>query len=377
MTSSVAPEIPFLDLDAQNSPLAEPLKAAFARVLASNHFILGPEVEAFETEIATYLGVKFAIGVSSGTDALLVALMALGVGPGDEVITTPFSFFATAGAIARLGARPVFVDIDLDTYNIDVALVRAAVSRRTKAVLPVHLFGQPCDLAALEALCQERRLFMVEDAAQAIDARAGDKSAGAVGTFGCFSFFPSKNLGAFGDAGLVITQDKALAERVRVLRVHGAPIKYHHTAIGGNFRLDALHAAILRVKLPYLDGWTEGRRANARLYDAIFQQKGLPADTLTTPVRKHTGHIYNQYVIRTCRRDPLRQFLEKRRIGTEVYYPKPLHLQECFKYLGYREGNFPKAEKAAAQALALPIFPELGEARVRRVAENVLEFLDK
>jgi dTDP-4-amino-4,6-dideoxygalactose transaminase len=369
------PPIPFLDLEAQNRPLTAPLKAAFARVLASNRFILGPEVDAFEAEIASFLGVPHAIGVSSGTDALLVTLMALEIGQGDEVITTPYSFFATAGAIARLGARPVFVDIDPDTYNLDISLVRAAITPHTKAILPVHLFGQPCDLEALEALCRETGLAMIEDAAQAIGARDGERTVGAVGAFGCFSFFPSKNLGAFGDAGLVTTQNETLAERVRMLRVHGATAKYHHSGIGGNFRLDALQAAILRVKLPFLDLWTQARRQNAAWYDELFRQANLPRELLSVPVRMRDGHIYNQYVVRSHRRDGLRQYLENRSIGTEIYYPKPLHLQECFKYLGYRAGRLPHAERAASEALALPIFPELGKERVERVVQSVVAYL--
>jgi dTDP-4-amino-4,6-dideoxygalactose transaminase len=369
------PPIPFLDLAAQNAPLADQLQGAFARVLASNRFILGTEVSSFEREVAAFLGVDHAIGVSSGTDALLVALMALDVGPGDEVVTTPFSFFATAGSIARVGAKPVFVDIEPDTYNIDISRARAVIGPRTKAIIPVHLFGQPCDLDALEELCQKNGVFLIEDAAQAIGAGSPNRRAGGVGHFGCFSFFPSKNLGAFGDGGLVTTQNEELAKRVRLLRSHGASTKYYHALVGGNFRLDELQAAILRVKLPYLDAWTQARCANAAMYRTYFEQAGLPSDLLTLPICKYPGHIYNQYVIRTSRRDALRRYLEDSGIGTEIYYPRPLHLQDCFRTLGYEPGSLPQAETASAQVLALPIFPELGARRIARVAEQVIAFL--
>ena len=363
--------IPLLDLEAQNGPLLPDVRAAIDRVVTSQQFILGPEVEAFEREVEAMLGLPHAIGVSSGTDALLVALMALGVGPGDEVITTPFSFFATAGCIARLGAVPVFVDIDPASFEIEPEAVREAKTDRTAAILPVHLFGQPADVPGMRAL----GVPIVEDAAQAIGARLGDAPAGALGTVGCFSFFPSKNLGAFGDAGLVTTTDAALAEKIRVLRSHGAEPKYFHALVGGNFRLDAIQAAVLRVKLPLLARWERARRENADLYDRIFADAGLHPDLLRTPPRVREHHVVNQYVIRSSRRDALRAHLSSLGIGTAIYYPLPLHRQACFEYLGHRDGDFPEAERASREALALPIFPELGEARLRRVAEAVVSFL--
>ncbi len=374
MTADTTP-IPLLDLSAQNSPLMDELRAAFERVATSNHFIMGPEVDAFEREIGAMLGAKHAIGVSSGTDALLVSLMAIGVRPGDEVVPSPFSFFATAGCIARLDARPVFVDIDPVTFNVDAEKVDAAVTTRTKAILPVHLFGQACDMKRLEQTAAARGVPIVEDAAQAIGATGNSGTLGTRGLFGCFSFFPSKNLGAFGDGGLVTTMDPAAADTVRVLRAHGGKPKYYHSLIGGNFRLDALQAAILRVKLPHLARWTEGRRRMAARYDALFAEAALPADLLVTPKRVAEGHIYNQYVIRTPKRDALKAHLVEQKIGHEIYYPVPLHLQKCFGYLGYREGMLPEAERAAREVLALPVFPELGEARQHRVVETVVSFL--
>lgn len=367
--------IPLLDLAAQNGQLRHELRAAFDRVSEHNEFILGREVEAFEREIGAYLGVEHAIGVSSGTDALLLALMALGIGPGAEVITTPYTFFATAGCIVRAGATPVFVDIDPRTFNLDVARVEAAITERTRAIMPVHLFGQACALNPLLDLCNTKQLHLIEDAAQAIGARVHDRAVGTLGDFGCFSFFPSKNLGAFGDAGLLTTRDAALAKRARLLRAHGASPKYIHALVGANFRIDALQAAILRVKLPHLDLWTEARRNNARVYDQLFAASGLSPSRLTTPVRVQDGHIYNQYVIRTDRRDALRAHLQAQSIGCEVYYPLPMHLQECFANLGHKKGDFPESERAALESLALPIFPELGHARLERVAHTVIEFL--
>jgi dTDP-4-amino-4,6-dideoxygalactose transaminase len=371
--------VPLLDLSAQNGPLAEPIREAILRVVASGHFILGEEVTAFETEVARYLGVRHAIGVSSGTDALLVALMALGVGHGDEVITTPFSFFATAGCVARLGAIPVFVDIDAETFNIDAGQVQAAITPKTRAVIPVHLFGQAADLTRLARICAESRLPMIEDAAQSLGATFDhdgvQRRVGTVGALGCYSFFPSKNLGCFGDGGLVTTDDDDLAKRVRMLRAHGSEPKYYHHVIGGNFRLDAIQAAVLRVKLPHLDRWTDARRANAARYDRMFAEAALPQARLRTPRRAHDGHGYNQYTISTNARDGLREHLHSRRIGSEVYYPLPLHLQPCFAYLGQRKGSFPCSERAAAEVLALPIYAELGVVAQRRVADTVLDYL--
>ncbi|MEM9073185.1 MAG: DegT/DnrJ/EryC1/StrS family aminotransferase [Myxococcota bacterium] len=361
--------IPMLDVAAQNAPFADELRAAFDRVLTSGRFILGPEVAAFEEEVAAYLGVKHAIGVSSGTDALLVALMALDVGPGDEVITTPFTFFATGGCIARLGARPVFVDIDPETFNLDVSQIR--ITERTKAIVPVHLFGQSCDMKELTQVAGG--VPVIEDAAQALGARCGDTPVGTLGAFGCFSFFPSKNLGAFGDGGLVTTNDDDLAEKARVLRAHGSKPKYFHAVVGGNFRLDALQAALLRVKLPHLDGWHRARQENAAFYDSFFQEAG--PSSLRTPVRREEGHVYNQYVVRTDRRDELQQHLRDQGIATAIYYPRPLHLQQCFEDLGYRPGSLPQAEKAASEVLAIPVFPDLGPARLNRIAQTITTFL--
>jgi dTDP-4-amino-4,6-dideoxygalactose transaminase len=371
----MAEPIPLLDLNAQHAPLEPQLRAAFERVLQSGHFILGPELEAFEREIAQYIGVPHALGVSSGTDALLLALMALDIGPGDEVIAPTFSFFATAGAIARLGATPVFVDIAADSFNIDVAAIAAKITPRTKAIVPVDLFGQTCDLDALLPLARAHQLAVVEDAAQALGAASLQHRAGADASFGCFSFFPSKNLGALGDAGLLTTPDRELAHRAKLLRAHGAEPKYHHALIGGNFRLDALQAALLRVKLPELERWSEARRQNAAIYDALFAEARLDPGLLQTPARMFPAHVYNQYVIRSSRRDQLQAALRAQGIGCEVYYPIPLHLQQCFAYLGAREGSLPVAERAAREVLALPIFPELGAARIERVVRAVLRAL--
>ena len=367
----------FLDLAAQNGPLQEQLIAAFQRVATSNRFIMGPEVESFEREVADYLGVEHAIGVSSGTDALLLALMSLGVGPGDEVITTPFTFIATAASVVRLGARPVFVDIDPVTFNIDASRIEEAITDRTRAVLPVHLYGQPCDLPILKGICAGAGIPIVEDAAQAIGARVGGLHAGAVGAFGCFSFHPTKNLGAFGDAGLVATRDADLAAQARLLRHHGELNRYVYAALGGNFRLDALQAAILRVKLGHLDSWTEGRRRNADSYDTLFREARLPAELLAPPVRVADGHIYHQYVIRSSRRDALRDHLQQKGFPCMVYYPRPLHLQQCFADLGYTEGSFPHAERAARQVLALPVYPELPRKRIQQVVECIVKFLTR
>jgi dTDP-4-amino-4,6-dideoxygalactose transaminase len=363
--------IPLVDLAAQHAALRPDLQRAFERVLASQSFILGPEVSAFEAEIAELLAVPHALGVSSGTDALLLALLALGVGPGDEVLVPAFSFFATAGCVARVGARPVFVDIDPQTFNLDVEQAAARVTRATKAIIPVHLYGQTCDLEALSQL----NLPIVEDAAQALGAGAGPWRAGAVGSFACFSFFPTKNLGALGDAGLLTTHDAALAKRARLLRAHGAEPKYHHALIGGNFRIDALQAAFLRAKLPHLARWNSVRQHNAQQYNALFAEAALPQTLLRTPVCKHAPHIYHQYVIQTPQRDALLSHLQRERIGCEVYYPVPLHLQVCFAYLGEREGSYPHAERAAREVLALPVYPELAPAQIERVANVVSDFL--
>jgi dTDP-4-amino-4,6-dideoxygalactose transaminase len=363
-----------LDVAAQHAPLIDRLTDKAADVIRSGRYILGPEVVAFESEVAEYIGADHAVGVSSGTDALMVALMALGIGPGDEVITTPFSFFATAGCIARVGATPVFVDIRPDTFNIDVEQLAAAVTNRTRAILPVHLFGQACDMQALSGVATTHGLPIVEDAAQAIGAKSPLGPVGSLGAYGCFSFFPSKNLGGFGDGGLVTTQDPGLAEKARVMRAHGSNPKYYHSVIGGNFRIDALQAALLRVKLPELEGWTSRRRENASRYDAAFSASGLDESLLRSPPRRFEGHVYNQYVLRSSRRDELQAHLQAEKIATAIYYPVPLHRQECFAYLGYREGSLPVSEKASREVLALPIFAGLGQARQSRIIDAVIGF---
>jgi len=368
-------KVPLLDLKAQYASIREEIRGAIERVCESQQFILGPEVQGLEEEIARYCGVRHAVGVSSGTDALLAALMALGVGPGDEVVTPAYSFFATAGVVARLRAVPVFVDIDPGSFNADPASVRAALGSKTRAILPVHLFGRCADMGAILTAARPRGIPVVEDAAQAIGAFDSEgRRSGTMGTMGCFSFFPSKNLGGFGDGGMVITDDDGLAELLRMLRVHGMKPKYVHRTIGGNFRLDALQAAVLRVKLRYLDGWAGGRRANAQRYRRLFREAGLEGRVVLP--EDVPGHVYNQFVIRCPRRDDLRKFLEENGIGTEIYYPLPLHLQECFRGLGYREGDFPNAERAAREALALPIYPELKEEQQEHVVRQIRRFYE-
>jgi dTDP-4-amino-4,6-dideoxygalactose transaminase len=366
-------KVPLLDLTAQYATIRWEIRTAIDRVCESQNFILGPEVSACEHEIASFCGARFAIGVSSGTDALLAALMALGVGPGDEVITTPFSFFATAGVIARVGARPVFADIEAESFNLDPPEIRSKISERTKAILPVHLFGRCADMDAITEVAEQHGLTVIEDAAQAIGARDHQgRSAGTIGDIGCFSFFPSKNLGAFGDAGMAVTHKGKLAEGLRILRVHGGKPKYYHKQIGGNFRLDALQAAVLRVKLKYLPLWSEARRQNARRYRELFSHAGLLRH-VSVP-QDVTGHIYNQFVIRCADRNGLQTFLRERDIESEIYYPVPLHLQECFTGLGYRDGQFPRAEAAAKEVLALPIYPELTDQQQCYVVDKICEF---
>jgi len=361
--------IPLLDLKAQYAAIREEVRAAIDRVADAQHFIGGPEVEALEREVAAYSQAQFGIGVSSGTDALLVALMAIDLRPGDEVITTAYSFFATAGSIYRLGGRPVFVDINPLTYNIEPAQIEAAITDRTRAIIPVHLFGQMADMDPIMDIARRHDLIVIEDAAQAIGAEYRGRRAGSIGHFGCFSFFPSKNLGAFGDGGLITTNDPELAHRARLLRNHGAEPKYYHKVVGGNFRLDALQAAVLRVKLKYLDGWTAARQRNAERYRRLFAEAGLadprsptlsPRSPIVLPTDMGYGrHIYNQFVIRADRRERVMAVLRERKIGHEVYYPVPLHLQECFAGLGYRPGDLPESERAAGETLALPIYGEL------------------
>jgi dTDP-4-amino-4,6-dideoxygalactose transaminase len=383
--------VPLLDLKAQFAQIRAEVMPVIDQVCASQHFILGEHVRALEEEVARYCGAPAGIGVSSGTDALLLALMALNIGAGDEVITSPFTFFATAGTIARTGARPVFCDIDPVTFNLapaavqsfiesqcsvrDGQLINARSGGRIKALMPVHLYGQSADMDPLMALARQHGLKVIEDAAQAIGTQYKNGArAGTFGDVGCFSFFPSKNLGAFGDAGLCTTNDLELAETMRVLRVHGGKPKYFHAVIGGNFRIDELQAAVLRVKLKYLDGWTQGRQRNAAYYDAAFADAGL-GQKLRTPVAlAGYRHIFNQYVVRVQNRDALRAKLTECGIGTEIYYPVPLHLQKCFAYLNHRAGDFPHSERAAGETLALPIYPELTEEQLAHVVASVAEF---
>jgi dTDP-4-amino-4,6-dideoxygalactose transaminase len=368
-------QVPLLDLRAQFAPIREQVLAAMVRVADSQRFVMGPEVEAFEREAAALIGVEHAIGVSSGTDALLVALMALGIGPGDEVVTTTYSFFATAGAVARVGARPVLVDIDPVTFNIDPAQVPRAITPRTRALLPVHLFGQMADMDPLLELANRARVPLIEDAAQAMGASDHGRPAGSMGALGCFSFFPSKNLGAFGDAGLVTTNDAGLAARVRLLRTHGAERQYYHRTVGGNFRLDALQAAVLRVKAPHLAAWTAGRQRNAARYRVLISEAGLTGRVQMPMEAEDRTHIYNQFVVRVPDRDRVKADLEARGVGTAIYYPVPFHRQECFLHLGYAAGTFPEAERAADESLALPIFGELTDDQLRYVVESLAELV--
>lgn len=370
--------VPLLDLKLQYAPLKSQILAEIEAVADSQGLILGPKTEAFEKAVAAYCGAGEAIGVSSGTDAQLVLMMALGIGPGDVVITTPFTFFATAGCISRLGATPVFVDIDPQTFNMSPAALDEALarSRKVKAIVPVHLFGQCADMAAICALGKSAGVPVLEDAAQALGAVHPLGAAGAIGEAGWFSFYPTKNLGAFGDAGMVTCRDAALGAKIRALRNHGMEARYFHKWVGGNFRIDAIQSAVLNVKLPHLDQWGAGRRARAAFYREEFTRLGLD-EIIEPPTEAYADcglanhHIYNQFVIRAPRRDELRAHLTASGIGTEIYYPLPLHLQECFRDLGYKEGDFPESEKAAKETLALPIFPELREDQQRYVAEQI------
>lgn len=374
--------VPLLDLKAQYQGIKNEIMAAAEEIFESQHFILGPRVETLEKEIAEYCRSRFAVGVSSGSDALLISLMAEGIGPGDRVLTTPYTFFATAGAIARTGATPVFADIEKDTYNLSPADVKRVMEgldeaerSSVKALIPVHLYGQCAEMEPLVAIARQYGMTVIEDAAQAIGAEYRGNRAGAMGDFGCFSFFPSKNLGAFGDGGIVTVQSEALHERLCILRGHGAHPKYVHHLVGGNFRLDALQAAIVSIKLPYLDRWTEARRHNAQRYRQLFAEAGLEG-RIQLPVDRQDRHIYNQFVIAVdSGRDELRQVLAKAGIGSEVYYPVPLHLQECFSYLGYKPGQFPVAEKAALHTLALPVYPELSESQQHYVVETIARYM--
>ena len=386
-----AMQVPLLDLKPQYRPLAAEIQAVIEKVCASQTFILGPAVKELEAAVAAYSQCKHGIGVSSGTDALLLALMALEIGQGDEVITSPFTFFATAGTIARAGARPVFCDIDLVSFNLSpqaVAdfltkecerrgrdLINKSTGGRVKALMPVHLYGQIADMGPLMSLAREHGLRVIEDAAQAIGADdAHNKRAGSFGDVGCLSFFPTKNLGAFGDAGMCVANDAALAERLDILRVHGGKPKYYHSFIGGNFRLDEIQAAVLNIKLKHLDSWTSGRQRNAAFYDAAFAHAKLGDNVQTPRATPGVRHIYNQYVIRARNRDALRAHLATVGVGSEIYYPIPLHLQKCFAYLGHKAGEFPHSERAAEETLALPIFPELTEIQLQYVVDTIGRF---
>jgi len=383
-------KVPLLDLKRQYAGFKAELLPILERVCESQAFILGPEVTALEEAVALYSGSSHGIGVSSGTDALLLALMGLGIGPGDSVVTSPYTFFATGGTIARAGARPIYLDIDPVTFNLSPAaferflaedcertergLVHRASGTRVRALMPVHLYGQMADMMPLLGLARSHGLAVIEDAAQAIGAEYHGKRAGSLGDIGCFSFFPTKNLGAFGDAGLVTAQDADLAERLRVLRVHGGKPKYYHSMIGGNFRIDELQAAVLNVKLRHLEGWSEGRRRNAATYTRLFDEAGLSGRVGLPVAVEGLRHIYNQFIIRVTERDRLRAFLAEAGVGTEIYYPVPLHLQTCFADLGYGVGDFPESERAAAETLALPIFPELTGAELEYVVAMIARF---
>lgn len=377
-------KIPLLDLKAQYLTIKEEIKTAIDEVLESQHFILGQKVEELESNIAAYTGTRRAIGVSSGTDALLVSLMALDIKPGDEVITSSFTFFSTAGVIARLNARPVFVDIDPVTYNIDPKKIESKITNKTKTIISVHLFGQCADMDPILEVARKYKLYVIEDAAQSIGAEYKGKKAGAMGGLGVFSFYPSKNLGGYGDGGMVVTDDEALYEKIKILRVHGSNPKYYHKMVGGNFKLDALQATILNVKLKYLDRWSQKRRENAIYYDKRFQEAGLKESgyiKTPEPVYRLSGeknyHIYNQYTIQSKKRDKLQEFLKENGIGTQIYYPVPLHLQECFKDLGYKKGDLSSSEQASSSVLSLPIYPELTIAQKDYIVQKISEFYNR
>lgn len=365
---------PFLDLKAQFASIKNEVMQALTRVMESQQFILGREVLSFENEMATLVGARSAVSCASGSDALLLALLALGIGSGDEVITTPFTFVATAGAVARTGAKPVFVDIQPETFNIDPNLIEPAITERTRAIIPVHLFGLAADLDAILKMAAQRRLAVIEDAAQAIGAQYHGDLVGSLGTFGCFSFFPSKNLGGAGDGGLVTTNDPGLGDRLRLLRVHGSRQKYHYEILGINSRLDALQAAILRVKLAYLGEWTRARGYNAERYRTMFAEYGLEKHLKSPQVPGDRLHVYNQFVVRCPERDRLREFLRGRGIPTDIYYPVPLHLEPAFSYLSYKPGRLPQSEAASREVLALPIYPELREEQQTMVVDAIAEF---
>jgi dTDP-4-amino-4,6-dideoxygalactose transaminase len=364
-------QIPLLDLKAQYAKIKTDVLAAIGEVLDSQICIGGPKVKELEGKVAAISGCKFAVGVSSGTDAILNSLMSLGISGGDEVITTPFTFFATVGCIARVGAKPVFVDIDPKTYNINPAMIEKAITKKTKAIMPVHLYGQMADMDPIMAAAKKHNLYVIEDAAQSISSVYKSKKAGSIGTCGCFSFFPSKNLGGIGDGGMVVTNDEKLYHMIFIMRNHGSEPKYYHKFIGGNFRLDPIQAAALLVKLPYLNEWSAARRKNAEYYNKKFAGSAIKTPFISSDCQT----IYNQYVIRVPNRDKVMEHLKKQNIGCEIYYPVPMHLQECFSYLGYKEGDFPEAEKAANEVLALPVYPELTNEMKDYVVRAVLEAL--
>jgi dTDP-4-amino-4,6-dideoxygalactose transaminase len=370
--------IPILDLKAQLASYREQALVAMTEVMDSQIFILGERVKLFEQNLAQFLSVKASVGVSSGTDALLIALMALEIKPGDEVIVPAMSFFATAGVVSRLGAKPVFIDVDPRTFNSTESLVRTAITPRTRAIIPVHLFGQVCDLGSLYQEDRSQRPAIIEDAAQALGSQLSGQHTGHLGDVCCTSFFPSKNLGGFGDGGAVYGNDEDLIERMRILRVHGSKPKYHHHWVGGNFRLDALQAAILQIKLPFLDQWAEARRLNAQRYHEYFTASSYYEKGLLTPPYQQADstHVFNQFVIRTPYRDELKAYLAEHKIGTMIYYPSPLHTQPCFQTLGYQLGDFPHAEKACQEVLALPVYPELQSSQVDYIADTVLKFFE-
>ncbi len=370
-------KVPLLDIPLSYKEVLADVEKNINAVIESGYFILGPVVEELEQKLVTYCEAKYAVGVSSGTDALLISLMAAGIKEDDEVITTPFTFFATAGSISRLGAKPVFVDIEPDTFNIDTKQIEENITRKTRAILPVHLYGQCVDMDPVLDLAQKYNLVVIEDAAQAIGSEYKGRRAGSMGDYGCFSFFPTKNLGGFGDGGMVTMNSEELYEQVKILRVHGSHPKYYHKMIGGNFRLDAIQAAVVLAKLKYLDKWTEKRRANAQTYNRLFKEMGM-TDSLTLPSEVIPHHVYNQYVIRVKdKRDELRSFLGENNISTEIYYPLPLHLQDCYLSLGYKKGNLPESEKAADETIALPIFPELTTDQLEYVVATITHFLKK
>jgi dTDP-4-amino-4,6-dideoxygalactose transaminase len=377
MSTRVGPAVPLCDLQTQYRELQSQIERALSRVLASGQVILGPEVKALEDEIARYCGTGYAVGCASGSDALLLALEALGIGPGDEVIVPPFTFFATASTVCRSGARPVFADIDANTYNVDPLQVENKITARTRAIMVVHLFGQCADMEPLWHIAERHQLPIIEDAAQAFAAEYQSKRAGTLGGLGCFSFSPSKNLGAYGDAGMVVTNDPDWARRLAALRVHGMEAKYYHKYLGWNARLDALQAAVLRVKLPYVERWIEARQAAAHCYDALIDECHLASFLSRPVVRAQQRHVFNQYVVRVKanQRDALVRYLRAQNIGCEIYYPLPLHLQESLAFLGYQEGDFPSSEEACREVLALPIYPELQEDQQRRVIQTCAAFL--